>query len=97
MSDPSNTAVAFPTQRWLTVDEAAQYLRLSPGAVRKLIHEQEIKASREGNGYRLDRQDLDARLERRKKFHGAYRKGTHPWVAERWAEKREKKGKRVSR
>ena len=71
--------------RWFTVDEAALYLRVSPGNIRTLIHRQDIRASRLGPSYRLDRADLDSFLEKRKQYHAPYRKGTRPAVAERHA------------
>jgi excisionase family DNA binding protein len=90
MSDSKDSPTVVPQTRWFTVDEAATYKRVSPGTIRKEIHEGKIKAVREGNGYRIDRLDIDRQMESRKKFHGAYRVGTHPWVADRWAKKRKK-------
>jgi excisionase family DNA binding protein len=75
-------------QRWFTTDEAALYLRCSPQTIRGLIHRRELRASRLGQDFRLDRSDLDRLLERGKQFHNPYRKGTHPWVATRHAQNR---------
>ena len=74
--------------RWLTIDEAALYLRVSPGHIRSLIHRQDIRAARLGPSYRLDRVDLDVFLEKRKVFQAPYRKNTRPWVAARHAKER---------
>jgi excisionase family DNA binding protein len=74
--------------RWFTVDEAALYLRVSPGNVRTLIHRQDIRASRLGPSYRLDRADLDLLLEKKKMFHQPYKVGTRPAVAARHAKER---------
>lgn len=93
----SSEVPSSPSQRWFTVDEAALYLRVSPGTIRQLIHTRDVRAvSHLGQGYRLDRNDLDLLLEKRKKFHAPYRKNTHPWVAARHAAKRQDK-KRASR
>lgn len=96
-SNPSQEAIP---QRWFTISEAALYLRFSDGYVRHMIHNREIRASRIGNEFRLDRQDLDRELEKRKKFHAPYRKGTRPAVARRWDEYRaakQPKQKRAAR
>jgi excisionase family DNA binding protein len=79
--------------RWFTVDEAALYLRVSPGNIRTLIHRQDIRASRLGPSYRLDRVDLDVFLEKRKQYQAPYRKGTRPAVAARHARQRARKAR----
>lgn len=89
VSTPEVQAPVTPLpRRWLTVDEAAIYLQCSPQTVRGLIHGRELRASRLGASFRLDRVDLDHLLERRKTFQNPYRKGTHPWVAKRHAKNR---------
>jgi excisionase family DNA binding protein len=50
------------TPRWLTVQEAASYARLSPSTVRRAIKRQRLKAFRVGSAIRLQRCDLDAWL-----------------------------------
>jgi len=90
---PITAQVVIPNQTYFTVDEASQYLRVSTGTIRQLIHSGEIQAARIGLGYRLDRADLDHALARRKRIVPPYRKGTHPAVADMWAKKRAKKAK----
>ncbi len=48
-----------PNLKWLLVEEAARYLRVSPQYIRGVIHAGELKAAKFGQGYRLDRADLD--------------------------------------
>jgi excisionase family DNA binding protein len=49
------------TSPWLTISEAADYLRTTPGAIRKRINRKHLEASRpEGSQYLLHRDDLDA-------------------------------------
>jgi excisionase family DNA binding protein len=79
-----------PNLRWLTVDEAAQYLRVGPHTIRHTIHSGELKAARFGQGFRIDRTDLDQLLLRKKRIVAPYRRGTHPWVAKRHAENRKR-------
>jgi len=90
---PSRQKSSPPTEpfRWLTVDEAAIYLRVSPGTIRGLIHRGELRAARIGTLFRLDRADLDQLMLRRKRSVAPYRRGTHPWVAKRWALQREQR------
>jgi excisionase family DNA binding protein len=77
---------------WLTVSETAAYLQCSPQHVRALIHNRELQAAKLGQGFRLLREDLDRLLMRRKKFHGSYRKNTHPWVKQSkpWTHRRKR-------
>ena len=89
-----NKHVTTPSEadrRWLTTDEAALYLRCSPQTIRSLIHRRELPASRLGQDFRLDRNDLDRLLERRKQLHKPYATGTHKWVSQRHAENRQKR------
>jgi excisionase family DNA binding protein len=90
MPDPKDSPSVAHDLRWLTVDEAALYLRVSPGTIRTMIHNGEVKASRLGPQFRLDRQDLDQLLTRRKRVIPPYRKGGRPWVAERHARNRKR-------
>jgi len=92
-----NKYVTTPSEvdrRWLTTDEAALYLRCSPQTIRSLIHRRELRASRLGQDFRLDRADLDRLLERRKQFHKPYAVGTHPAVTARHAANRQKRAAR---
>lgn len=59
-SPPQNTNVAG---EYLTTDEVAELLRVSPGAVRFWIREGRIPAHKIGNAYRINKADLDAWLE----------------------------------
>ena len=80
-------------QRWLTVEDAALYLRVSPQTVRNVMRRGDVQASRlatSGGPYLLDRREIDSLLERRKRKLPPYRKNTHPWVAKRHAENRRK-------
>jgi excisionase family DNA binding protein len=83
-----------PNLKWLLVPEAAQYLRVSPQTIHTLIHSGRLKAVRGfGQGFRIDRADLDNLLLREKKIIAPYRRGSHPWVTERWAQERNRKQK----
>ncbi len=79
--------MAFPERtRWLSVEQAAEYLGCSPQTIRSILHRGELRASRlgpEGSPYLLDRLDVDRFLERRKRILPPYRKGTRPAVAKR--------------
>jgi excisionase family DNA binding protein len=77
-----------PNQRWLDVFESARYLHVSPQQVRRYLHDGDLRASRVGKGFLLDRADLDQFVLRRKKPVAPYRRGTRPYVAERWAKLR---------
>jgi excisionase family DNA binding protein len=70
-------------QRWLDVREAAAYLGVSIGYIRRLIHDGELKAGRLGMNFRIDRLDLDQLMLRRKRIVAPYRHGTKPWVSAR--------------
>ncbi len=54
---------------WLTTDEAARYLRVNVGTLRRWAREGAIPAAKLGNrgGFRFRRVDLDRFLERRRK------------------------------
>jgi excisionase family DNA binding protein len=88
----TNPSPLDPNLKWLLVPEAAQYLRVSPQTIRALIQSGRLKAARGiGAGFRIDRSDLDNLLLREKKVIPPYRRGTHKWVTERWAKKRDHK------
>jgi len=81
-----------PNKRWLTTAEAAEYLSVSVQSIRGFLHRGEIPAVRLGpslGGYHIDREDLDKWLERRKRIVKPYRRGSRPYVAERWARQRD--------
>jgi excisionase family DNA binding protein len=87
---PSSTD---PNDRWLLTSGAAAYIKVSPQTIRSMLHRGEIPAIRLGpgvGGYHIDRADLDRWLERQKKIIRPYRRGSRPWVAKRWAERRTK-------
>jgi len=50
-------------RRWLTCEQAAEYLQLHPQSVRGMIKRGEFGAGRLGRALRLDRPALDAYLE----------------------------------
>ncbi len=79
-----------PNLRWLTVQDASRYLQVSPQTVRGIIHEGRLKVVRVGLHFRIDRADLDSVMMRRKQTVSPYRRGTHPWVAQRHAENRKR-------
>ena len=79
-----------PEQRWLTTDECATYMRLSAQSVRNIIHSGELKVTRIGQSYRLDKQKIDQYMLRRERTIAPYRRGSGPWVAARWAKRRER-------
>jgi excisionase family DNA binding protein len=51
-------------RRWLTAEEAADYLGVSAGAIRKRIARGSLRYSRMGRRLLVDRHALDAELER---------------------------------
>ncbi len=53
------------SQTWLSVAEAAEYLRVSQRLVHKLIKEKRLRATYLGRRCLLDRHDLDATLRER--------------------------------
>jgi len=75
---------------WLDVEMAAEYLHVSQGTVRKILHEGKLKAARIGPHFRIEKSDLDAWLARQKKTIPPYRKGSRPWVAGRHARNRKR-------
>jgi excisionase family DNA binding protein len=82
-SKKNKNALPFPAadQRWLTIYGAAAYTQLSSQNIRNRIHAGELRASRIGVIYRIDRNDLDQFMLSRKKTVAPYRKGTRPWIA----------------
>lgn len=48
------------TDKWLTVKDVAVYLKLSADLVYKLAQKGKIPASRIGNQWRFDREEIDA-------------------------------------
>lgn len=80
-----------PNQKWLTVPEAATYLRVSPQLIRRALHDGSLKAAPFGQGYLLDRVDLDQFVMRPKRVIPPYRRGSRPWVAKRWSQHRREK------
>ena len=51
-------------RRWMTPEDAAAYLGVSPGAIRKRIARGTLRYSRIGRRLLVDRHALDAELER---------------------------------
>ena len=49
----------WPPMRYLTVDEAAEYIRRSEDAVRKLVSKQAIPFKKHGRCVRFDIHELD--------------------------------------
>ena len=94
---PPAPLIPVADRRWLTLVEAASYLAFSPNRIRKFIHDGELPATRVGLIYRVDRAALDSLMLRRNQIVAPYRKGSRPWVAERWARKRATKQKRAGR
>jgi excisionase family DNA binding protein len=89
----SNPPQLEPTPRWMSVDDAAKYLQVSPQTIRSAMRRGDLRPSRlgpRGGPYRIDRFDVDRFLERRKRTLPPYRKGSHPWVAKRWRARRER-------
>lgn len=62
--DALATAIAerLDIRPWMSVDEAAEYLRVSRSTVEKLIARKEIPFSRIGSRVLLNRHELDAWL-----------------------------------
>ncbi len=85
--------ILTPPERWLTIAEAAAYMRLSQQTVRNFIHEGELRASRLGSIYRLDRQTIDEFMVRRERAIAPYRRGTRPWITEMHARNRKAGGR----
>lgn len=92
---PKKTPVTTvdPNLPYLTIEEAAIYLRRAPGTIRTMLHSRELKASRIGDGGQpiISRQHLDHYVASRSGFLAPYRKGTRPAVADRWESYRSKK------
>ena len=84
---PSKKDSFTASVRWMSIASAASYLKIHPQTIRRLIHSGELRAAKIGH-YRVDRNDLDGLLLRRKRFFAPYRKGTKPWVAQRHAQNR---------
>jgi excisionase family DNA binding protein len=51
--------------KWLTLDELSQYLKLSTSLLYRLAQRGEIPASRIGTLWRFDRDEVDAWMKRR--------------------------------
>lgn len=83
-----------PLRKWLTVFEAAEYFHCAPNHIRNIIHKGELRAARFGQGFRIDRADLDQLMMKRKQRVAPYRRGTHPWTSKYWASKRRKRAAR---
>lgn len=78
-------------RRWLSIQETAAYLGVSPQTIRNVLRRGELRAAQltENGPYFIDRLDIDRLVERRKRILPAYRKGSRPWVAKRWARQRQ--------
>ncbi len=50
----------------MSVEEAAEYLKLHPDTVRLYIRQKQLPAYKVGRGYLIKRSDIDKFLERRK-------------------------------
>ena len=60
----ASLATPSPSSPWLTVDEAAEHLRTTPGAIRKRISRGQLRAHRpEGSRIMLRRDELDEALD----------------------------------
>lgn len=53
----SGTSGALP--RWLTIQQAADYLQIHPTTVRRAIHKGRLEAAKLGRIYRIRRESLD--------------------------------------
>ena len=53
-------------RRWITVQDAADYLSIHPVTCRRLIDQGRIPASRVGRSVRIDLRELNRRLEQNK-------------------------------
>ena len=63
------------TSRWLTVEEAADYLKLSPRSIRRYLNKTNIPLNKLPSGtIRIEKKDLDSLV----LFGCPYRKLTHP-------------------
>ena len=47
------------TDKWLTLDEVAEYLKLSRTTLYRLAQDGEIPASKVGSQWRFDREEID--------------------------------------
>jgi len=63
----SAAPVIFPSQRLLRIPQAARYLNRSVWRIRELIHRGELKTVGPEKPFVIDRNDLDAYIERAKK------------------------------
>jgi excisionase family DNA binding protein len=51
---------ALTSDKWLTLDELAEYLKLSRAKLYRMAQEGKIPASKIGNQWRFDREEIDA-------------------------------------
>lgn len=61
------TTTTGPIPPIMTIQEAAEILRVGPGTIRQAIHRGELQALRAGSQYRILRQDLSDYLRREAK------------------------------
>lgn len=71
---------------WLTMDEAASYLRVSQRTMRSLVAKEQVTAYRvrPGGNLRFKREDLDRCLEPVAERHTVLRAEDYPVLAELW-------------
>ncbi|MCY4643277.1 MAG: helix-turn-helix domain-containing protein [Bacteriovoracales bacterium] len=52
-------------EEWLTTKEAARYLKVSPNALRIMVHKRKIKAHKIGNRLRFKREDINILIKKK--------------------------------
>ena len=57
-------------EEWLTTKEAARYLKVSPNALRIMVHKRKIKAHKIGNRLRFKREDINILIKKKDDWDG---------------------------
>ena len=65
---PGSIRVALYEHRWLRMEQAAEYIGVTPTFMKTLIRKGEVAYAVAGRRYLIDRRDLDAFLERRRQI-----------------------------
>lgn len=74
---PDEMSTQKGCRMWLTIDEVAQYLKVSKETIYKLVQQSQIPASKLGNQWRFYRETVDAWLTARSNFQHSERKFDH--------------------
>ena len=61
---PATIRVALHEHRWLRIEQAAEYIGVTPTFMKTLLRRREVPYAKAGRRYVIDRRNLDAYLER---------------------------------